>query len=207
MVVVIGLVAIAALFVLEMSGSARREADSDHVGVPAFAATVPGGGTACQPVSGVPNDVGAVRLLIGTYGRLLPPSRIVFASAQGQVLAAGSLGGVPQGSVVIPVRRRADLSRATQVCLHVGGSHPVALGGVQGPGGSELVNGKRQPGSISLIYLRPGSESWWQLLPTLGSRFGLGKASFFGGWTLPVMAVLLLAAWVASLRLLWRDPS
>lgn len=207
LVVVLGLLAITAVFVLEMSGSGTRQADSDHVSLPAFAATVPGGGTACQPVSGVPNDIGSVKLLIGTYGRPVPPLRIAFVSAQGQALAAGTIGGVPEGSVIIPMRRLGDLSGVAEVCLHVGGTHAVVLGGEQGPGGSELVNGKHQPGSISLTYLRPGSETWWHLLPTLDTRFGLGKASFFGGWTLPVMAVLLLGTWIASIRLLWRDPS
>jgi hypothetical protein len=87
----------------------------------------------------------------------------------------------------------------------VGGSSNVAIGGQAGPGGTERVDGKPEPGNISLLYFRPGSESWWQLLPTLVTRFGLGKASFFGGWTLPVLALLLLALWVGTVRLLIRE--
>jgi hypothetical protein len=81
----------------------------------------------------------------------------------------------------------------------------VVLGGENGPGGTEVVNGQRQPGDISLLYTRQGSESWWQLLPTLVTRFGVGKASFFGDWTLPVIAFLLLAVWAAVVRLLLRE--
>ncbi len=55
------------------------------------------------------------------------------------------------------------------------------------------------------MYLRPGRESWWQLLGTLDQRFGLGKASFFGDWTLPVMALLLLGIWIAAARLLAKE--
>jgi hypothetical protein len=93
------------------------------------------------------------------------------------------------------------------MCLRVSGALPVVLGGEGGSitSNSELVNGHRQPGRISLIYLRPGDESWWQLLPTLARRFGLGKASFFGEWTLPLLAVLLLCVWVATARLLTRE--
>jgi hypothetical protein len=64
------------------------------------------------------------------------------------------------------------------------------------------VDGKPQPGRIDVVYLRPGRESWWQLLPTLDQRFGLGKASFFGGWTLPALALALLCVWIAAARLL-----
>jgi hypothetical protein len=70
---------------------------------------------------------------------------------------------------------------------------------------AEVVDGSQQPGRISLLYLRAGSESWWQLLPTLSRRFGLGKASFFGAWTLPLAALLLLGVWVSAVRLLLRE--
>jgi hypothetical protein len=33
----------------------------------------------------------------------------------------------------------------------------------------------------------------------------LGKASFLGEWTLPVLAVLLLGVWIATVRLLARE--
>jgi hypothetical protein len=68
-----------------------------------------------------------------------------------------------------------------------------------------VVDGSQQPGRISLLYLRAGSETWWQLLPTLARRFGLGKASFFGAWTLPLAALLLLGVWVSAVRLLLRE--
>jgi hypothetical protein len=96
---------------------------------------------------------------------------------------------------------------AASVCLHVGGSHKVVLGGEGGPVNptSEVVDKTPQPGRISLIYLRHGSESWWQLLGVLSQRFGLGKASFFGGWTLAFCVLLLLGVWVGTIRLLLRE--
>ena len=89
----------------------------------------------------------------------------------------------------------------------VGGSSPVVIGGEAGPvdPSAELIDGRQQPGRISLSYLRRGSESWWQLLPTLSHRFGLGKASLVGDWTLPVAALLLLGVWAAAVRLLIRE--
>jgi hypothetical protein len=205
-VLAVGLTVIVGLWVFEMSHSAQRTAGSDHVGYPVFAAVVPGGGTACQPVRFVPSNVSAVQLLIGTYGRPLPALRLRFLSASGATVAAGSLaGGGRQGTVSVPLSRVSALPLATRACLHVGGSGKVALAGEFGPGNPETIDGKPQAASISLIYLRHGRESWWQLLPALDTRFGLGKASFFGGWALPVMAALLLAVWAATIRLLWRE--
>jgi hypothetical protein len=107
--------------------------------------------------------------------------------------------------VHIPLTQSSDLPLASRACLHVSGTAKVALAGEYGPGNPETIDGKPQAASISLIYLRRGRESWWQLLPTLDTRFGLGKASLFGDWTLPVLAALLLAVWAATIRLVWRE--
>lgn len=201
-----GLVLVLAVLVLEMSGSAQRTAGSNHVGAPVFAASVPGGGTLCQPIPPLPADIAGVRLLIGTYGRPVPALGLRFLTPAGATLAAGSLpAGARQGYVTISIAHVPRPSRAATVCLEVHGAHTVLLGGESGPAGSEIVDGRPQPGNVSLLYLRPGSESWWQLLPTLDRRFALGKASFFGRWTLPVIALVLLAVWVGAVRLLLRE--
>jgi hypothetical protein len=200
-----------ALLALEMSGSAPRSAGSDHNNPAVFAATVPGGGTVCQPIVPLPEDVARAQLLIGTYGHPVPALQLTFSGAAGVVASGTRPAGGAEGTVLIPVHRVSDSgsgssSVASSFCLHVGGHSTVALGGEGGPIGasSELVNGVAQGGRVSLLYLRAGSESWWQLLPSLDHRFGLGKASVFGDWTLPVLALMLLGIWIAALRLLLR---
>src|SRR5579884_49787 len=129
LVVLVGLLAITAGFVIDMSGSAPRIADSDHVSAPVFAATVPGRATVCQPVSGIPSQIGAVRLLVGSFGRPLPALNLRIVGAKNRLLAVGELSpGGREGYVSVPVRRVGDLSGATAACLHVGGVHPLALG-------------------------------------------------------------------------------
>lgn len=204
-VLAVGVLLILGVFALEMSGKATRTAGSDHVGTPAFAAIVPGGGTTCQPVSPPPPDTGSVRLLIGTYGRPVPTLTLRFLSS-GVGIGGGALAaGAQQGWVTVPLRYMRPVAGPVTVCLRIGGRSKVAIAGESGPGGTERVNGKPQPGDIGLLYNRRGRESWWQLLPTLDTRFGLGKASFFGDWTLPVMAILLIGIWVATIRLLDRE--
>ncbi len=208
MVLALGLLLVVAALVLDMSGRAPRTAGSDHVSPVIFAAAVPGGGTLCQAASPVPPDAASAQLLVGTYGRPVPALSVRFLGANGEPSATGSLpAGAREGAVTIRLSHVAKAAASSRVCLRVEGKSNVVIGGEgvpPGPG-SEQVNGTRQPGRISLIYSRPGRESWWQLLPTLSDRFGVGKASFFGSWTLAGMAVLLLGVWVATMRLLLRE--
>lgn len=208
-VLLVAVLLVAGGLVLDLSGRAPRTAGSDHTSPAAFSATAPGGGLLCQPIATLPDDAARVRLLIGTYGRPVPALHLRFLSPAGAEVASGQLlAGARQGYVTIPLRHLSGAHVATSACLRVGGSSPVALGGESSPvvtASSVRVNGRPQTGTISLFYLRRGSESWWQLLPTLSRRFGLGKASFFGAWTLPLAALMLIGVWVASIRLLARE--
>jgi hypothetical protein len=204
----LALLAVAGALVLDASGSASRTAGSDHNGAVVFSATVPGGGEVCQPVAPPPNDTAQVQVLIGTNGGPVPDLSLRLLDAARREAAAGHLpAGAREGYVTIPLRRVRAAPAATRACLRIGGSSKVLLGGEGGPvsSTSEVVDGSQQPGRISLLYLRAGSETWWQLLPTLARRFGLGKASFFGAWTLPLAALLLLGVWVSAVRLLLRE--
>jgi hypothetical protein len=69
------------------------------------------------------------------------------------------------------------------------------------------VNRRTQLGPISLFYVRDARESWWEMLGLLARRFHFGKAPFFDTWTLPLLAVLLLGVWIATVRLLVRELS
>lgn len=207
-VVAAGLVLVVIAFVLGMSGSAPRLADSSHVSADVFSAVVPGEGTLCQPVAPLPSDAARVSLLVGTYGRRVPPGSLRFVDAAGRTVAYGDLpAGSTQGDVSIPIIRASPAGTEAKVCLHIGGNSKIAIAGQALPStaGSEVVNGKPQLGVISLSYFRRGSETWWQLLPTVSHRFGLGKALFLGTWTLPLMALLLLAIWIAAFKLLDRE--
>jgi hypothetical protein len=193
---------------LDMSGSAPRGAGSDHISTPAFVAVVPAGGTLCQPVVQLPVEAARVQLLIGTYGQTLPRLQLRFLDSAGALVARGGLaaGAAPEGQLTIPVEH-VRKTESSSFCLTVGGNHRVALGGEPWPttASAESVNGHLVGGRVGLVYVRGGSDSWWQMLPTLARRFGYGKSSLFGTWTLPVMFLLLIAVWAGTIRLLARE--
>ncbi|HEX3141664.1 MAG TPA: hypothetical protein VHQ87_16530 [Rhizobacter sp.] len=193
--------------VLDMSGSAPRTAGSNHISTAVFAATVPPHGELCEPVVAPPTDAARVQLLIGSFGQPVPALRLRYLDAAGAVVADSQLAaGGTEGVVTLPLREKRGAAGATRVCLRVG-STKIVLGGEGGPASanSEIVNGIPQGGLVSLFYLRSGSESWWQLLPTLTRRFGLGKAPLFGDWTLPVLVLALAGVWFGAARLLLRE--
>lgn len=195
-------------FLLLMSGSASRISGTDHINPVGFYGTIQGGQELCQPTMELPKDAGGVRLLAATYGHPLPALSVRFIGPHGTLTSGRRAAGAPEGPITVALRHPHGPSVAGTLCVGVGPSpYPTVLGGDQfAPGPeSEQIAGKPQGGRIAVIWLRPGSESWWQLLPTLSRRFGLGKASFFGTWTLLALALLLLGVWIGALRLLVRE--
>jgi hypothetical protein len=130
-----------------------------------------------------------------------------FGAADSEVGAGHRPTGGTEGLVTIPLARRSAAEDATSVCLLVGGKTAVRLAGERGSigGSSEVVNGQRQGGRISILYLRPGKQSWWDLLGVVDHRFGLGKTSLFGDWTLLAAALGMLSLWLAAIRLLAHE--
>jgi hypothetical protein len=200
---------VAGALILDMSGRAPRIAGTDHTNPIGFGAPIPSKGVICQAGMLLPSDTGSVEVLIGTYGPPVPRLTATFEGAGNKLITTGRLAaGAKQGYVRIPLRYAHGGPVGGILCIHVGHAvHEVVLAGDEfAPGPeSENVNGKAQNGRIDAVYLRPGRESWWPLLGVLDERFGVGKASFFGNWTLPVMALLLLGVWVAAVRLLIRE--
>ena len=208
LVLAVALALAAGALALDMSGRAQRLAGTDHTTPASFVATLHSGQKLCQPGMVLPGDVQSVQVLVGTYGPPVPELTDRFLGPGGRVLAAGRLpAGAAQGNVTIPISHLHGDSTAGTLCIDVKGGRKTVLGGnifTAGPA-SEQIGGVPRPGRITVVYLRPGRESWWQLLPALSERFGLGKASFFGDWMLAVAALALLGVWAATARLLWRE--
>jgi hypothetical protein len=203
----VALLAAAGALVLDMSGRAPRLAGTDHVGATVFVATLPHGGTLCQPAMSLPSDTRRIEVLLGTYGAPRPAIWSSFRASDGRTIASGELpAGTAQGKLLIPLRYAHGPATNGTLCLHAVGKRKLAFAGEPfGAGVDARAGGRVQAGRISVYYYRPGRESWWQLLGVLDERFGLGKAPFFGDWTLPAMALLLLGVWIATARLLLKE--
>jgi hypothetical protein len=204
----VALALVVGVLVVEMSGRAQRISDTDHFNPVGFVGVVGSGQELCQSAMLLPEDVRAMQVLVGTYGSQVPAMTMRFLVDGGQIASGHIPSGGIQGSVKLPVSYPHGPSVAGTLCVRVAHSptKTVFAGDVFTPGSvSEQVNGKPQAGRIAVTFLRAPHESWWHLLPTLSRRFGLGKSSFFGDWTFPVAALLLLGVWVGAIRLLTRE--
>jgi hypothetical protein len=146
----------------------------------------------CQDGEAVPADTAALRLLIGTYGRPAPALRVTVRRPGGRTVTTGRLpAGGPEGHVDIPLREVERMWPGTRVCVFVSGPGPTVLYGAAD--------------QLRFEWLRPASESWLELLPTIAHRMALGRWNPLGTLLLPALAILLVAAWVATARLVLRE--
>lgn len=198
-----------ALFVT-LSQRSQRLAGTSFVAQRAFPVVIPSHARACQRSTFLADDSATVQLLVGTYGRPRPALSVVFVDPDGAVVARGRVSGsAREGVVDVPLAHVVDGDHlATTVCVRNEGSNRAALAGeIATPDVAAAVEGRLTAGIAGFRYLRAGSESWWSLAPLIAQRFGWGKASLLGTWTLPLLAVVLLGVWVAAIRLLLREDT
>ena len=199
---------------IDMSGAAPRLAGDDKAPFPppALTDTLPGGGLMCIGTV-LPDGAARLVMTIGTapHPRVLPRIAVTFTTPSGGTLARGLLraGAAPGEEVSIQLGYPHGPSAYGTLCLRAGGrpADLLVFGGESFPGASSLttIDGAVEAGRPTILFYRPGRETWWSLLGALDLRFGLGKSPIFGDWTLPVLALAALALWFAVTRLLLRE--
>ena len=103
--------------------------------------------------------------------------------------------GAAPGRFVVPLRRVPRTVDPVTVCVRNLGTRAFALVGVPGAKLNAVkVDGKPTDGVCRTAFFRPGSETWWALLPTLAHRFSLAKANWVGAWAFWALIVLLAVA-------------
>jgi hypothetical protein len=176
---------------LVLTDSKPRQSGSNYVAELGPVAEIRGDGARCQGPVPLPADTGQVRILLGTYGRPTPEVSVT-ATSDGRRVASGRLpGGGGEGHVDVPVEPVNHDARLARVCVRIEGRGRTVLYG--------------SSGVVRLEWLRPGRESWLDLLPTVARRFGYGKANAFGAWLLPIAGVVLALAWLLAARILVRE--
>jgi hypothetical protein len=73
-------------------------------------------------------------------------------------------------------------------------------------GGEAFLDGK-PIGQLTVAYLRLPPRTLISSLPDGARRASLFRAGFVGAWTYLVLALAILAAWVAGLRMVVRSRS
>lgn len=165
---------------------------------------VPAGQELCQGPEFVPGD--AARLRVFVTGIAAGPPLAVELRDGGRVLARGRApGGYGGGALVVSLDAVAAPGVIDRVCLENLGDAAVPLGGeVVPPDQAARTDDARADGRVRFDWLRPGRESWLELLPTIAHRFGFGRSDLLGTWSLFLAGLLVLLSWIAALWLVLR---
>jgi hypothetical protein len=193
---------------LALSRTAERRSGSNWAPSGAFIEGLNQGQEACQDQELLTADTAAVRVTLGSYGKLAPPVSVRFTGPHGEALTSGTLGaGWKQGTVRIPVGHVSTAVPEARFCIRDDGSRPIALAGDSpDPGYPLQVAGRTVENQrVRVDDLRPGRESWWQLLPTIVHRFSVAKAGLVRSWNWIAVALLMLVAVALASRLLLRE--
>jgi len=194
--------------VVTLSQHGARLAGTDFVPRNGYAVGISAGAQACQ-TSLVPDDAAVASLLVNTHRRPRPPLVLRIDDLKGGLLATGRIGAGAQGQLLLPLTRTIRDEQFTRTCVRnagaAGASKVLLAGDIARPATAARVDGRLTGGIVAIRYLRPGHASWWAMLPVVSTRFGLGKSTLFGGWTLAAVAALVLLLWAAVARLLLRE--
>jgi hypothetical protein len=138
-----------------------------------------------------------------------PSVRLTFSGPRGEVLTSGGLrAGWRQGVLRIPVRKVSSARHGVQVCLRNVGPQAIALAGTAPDAGYHLeVAGRSIEAGMRYDYMRPGRESWFQLLPTIVYRSTLAKSGLVRHWAWAAALVLMVLAAALAVRTIVREES
>jgi hypothetical protein len=208
LVITIGLLAITVAGVAILTRSEPRRSGTNLISNTGFVIPLAPGRQLCEPGELLPGDTGGLRLAADSGIYPGPRLAVHIFSAQGAVSSGGLAPGWRSGRVLIPIRRVAQTLPSAIVCVRNAGSRPVSFGGSAPASGFVIeLAGKPFGGRLRIEYMRPGSESWLSLLPTLVHRFSLAKSDIVRHWAWIAVLVLMLLAVGLAARTMLREES
>jgi hypothetical protein len=208
LVLAVGLLAIAVAGVAILARSEPRRSGTNLISNSGFVVPLAPGQQLCEPGELLPGDTGALRLAADSGAYPGPRLRASILAPQGVVSSGELKPGWRSGVIRIPLRRVARTLPSATLCLNNLGSRAVLFGGSVPASGFVIEDaGKQLGGRLRIEYMRPGSESWLQLLPTLVHRFSLAKSDFVRHWAWIAVLVLMLLAIGLAVRTALREEA
>src|SRR5687767_10527280 len=117
-VIAAGLALVAGLVLVLLLQPDQRRAGSNYVPEYGPVAELRGSATHCERGQLVPEDTGALNLLVGTYGRPTPRIDVSVTAPGRDVVTRGVLpAGRQEGRVVVPVERVQQTVNGADVCI------------------------------------------------------------------------------------------
>ena len=190
-VLTVGLLALMVWTLVELLHSEPRRSGTNLTQNTGFVIPLAARQELCVPGELVPGDTGALRLSASSGSSPGPRLAVHVSDGSGTVSSGALAPGWRSGVVLIRLTPIAHTLAGT-VCVSNLGDRPIAFGG-SAPDANFYVAiaGKPLSGRLRIEYMRPGSESWLALLPTLAHRFSLAKSDLVRHWA-PFAAIVLM---------------
>jgi hypothetical protein len=152
------------------------------------------GGHECQLVARIPRGADRVKLLITYVTGGARHLQLQITDRRGLV-ANGDAKPVSIGETLVQLKPRTRSSRRAQVCFSNPGQGRIVIGG--GPKRDPTVargsKGDRH-NVASLIFVRPGSASWFSQTGNIADRYANAQTGPLGGWSILAAAALAMCA-------------
>jgi hypothetical protein len=206
LVLAVGLLAITIAAAAILLQREPRRAGTNLTADAGFVIPLGAGQQLCEPGELLPGDTGALKLDASTDGLPGPRLSATLSGPRGPVSSGYLKAGWHPGAVSIPVSRVRDTVSGATVCLRNLGDRRVTFAGSAPDSGFFIqLAGKPLSGRLRIEYMRPGRESWLQLLPTLAHRFSLAKSDLVRHWVAGATLLLMLLALVVATRTLLQE--
>lgn len=198
------LVPLGVAFARTMAHDRERLAGSNSVKLARPVVQISGGSRLCQPIV-APRESASALLFAGLTAPTGPPLTMTLTSG-GRLLASSRMAGGWTGGLARFAFRTLERTYAhATICVRNDGAAPIAFSGVSSPVPTETtVDAVRQRARVTVELFRPGTSTWWSLLPAIAHRVGVLKGSLSGGWGFWLAAACALLAGAGSLALVLR---
>jgi hypothetical protein len=200
----LALVLLAAKFAGTMDHRAERLAASNSVKLQQPVIQINGGSRLCQSIL-APRDAASAMFFLAPTTPKGPPLTLTVTAGGRTVARSHIAGGWTGGTPHLPFHALDRTYLEARICVRNDGRAPLAFSGLPiGVPTSTTVDGHPQKAAVTVEFFRPGTSTWWSLLPTIAHRAGVLKGSLAGSWALWVAAALVLLAGLGALAIALR---
>jgi hypothetical protein len=160
----------------------------------------------CQALSRVPRGADRMRLLVTYVTGGARELNLQVTDPRGRI-AEGALVPASPGEKVIELRPLTRAGHRATLCFSNPGEGQIIIGGdtKRVPGAAKGPQAQKQ-GIASVVFLRPGSASWFSQTDEIADRYANAQTGLTGGWSLWMAILFVIAGALVALWAVVRRP-
>jgi hypothetical protein len=160
----------------------------------------------CQAVSRVPGGADRIKLVVAYVEGGARNLRVEITD-RGEPVTKGVLKPARPGEQLMRLRPRTRPAHRATLCFSVPRQGQIAIGGdTKRIRGSVKGPEARKQQIASVVFLRPGSASWFSQTGVIADRYANAQTGITGGWSLWIAVLFAAAAALIGLWSVVRPP-